>query len=95
MSYSNTGSIGNRLYVAAWLLLVVAFVAQWLYALEYGGFLSLLEYSRIIRAGICPTETRFSFLRPFGGVAFFSSFVFFGLALSRHTFMVPLFLASL
>jgi hypothetical protein len=65
-----------------WALLAVALVVQWLYAQAYGGLIGLLDYSALIRQAIFPIENRLSFLRPFGGLAFFASFGFFGLWLS-------------
>ena len=73
-----------RLAKAMWLLLIIAVVMQWLYTRAYGGFLGLLEYSAAIRSAIFTVENPLSFLQPFGGLAFFSSFGFFGLWLSRR-----------
>jgi len=74
----------KRLLIAMWCLLIMAFVMQWLYTLAYGGFLGLLEYSRSIRSAIFPIQNSLSFLQPFGGLALFASFGFFGLWLSRY-----------
>jgi len=74
----------KRLLAAMWLLLIVSIVMQWVYTLAYGGFLGILEYSLLIRAGIFPIQNKFSFLRPFGGLAMFASFGFYGLWLSRY-----------
>jgi len=74
----------KRLLIAMWCLLITAFVMQWLYTLAYGGFLGLLEYSRSIRSAIFPIQNSLSFLQPFGGLALFASFGFFGLWLSRY-----------
>ena len=65
-----------------WLLFCVAVLSQWLYAKAYGGFLNMLDYSSAVRSGIFLVDNPLSFLRPFGGVAIFSSFGFFGLWLS-------------
>jgi len=74
----------DRLAKAMWLLLIVAFVMQWLYTRAYGGFSGLLDYSASIRSAIFTVENPLSFLQPFGGLALFSSFGFFGLWLSRR-----------
>ena len=72
-----------KLITVMWVLLVTAFVMQWLYTQAYGGFIGLLEYSASIRSSIFTVENHLSFLRPFGGLALFASFGFFGLWLSR------------
>ncbi len=74
----------DRLAKAMWLLLIVAFVMQWLYTRAYGGFSGLLEYSESIRSATFTVENPLSFLQPFAGLALFSSFGFFGLWLSRR-----------
>lgn len=68
-----------RLMLAAWVLLAAAVVMQGLYARAYGGFLELLNYSASIRSATFVVENPLSFLQPFGGLALFSSFLFFGL----------------
>ena len=72
-----------KLITTMWLLLAIALVMQWLYTQAYGGFIGLLEYSASIRSAIFSVENDLSFLRPFGGLALFASFGFFGLWLSR------------
>ena len=74
----------KSLLIAMWCLLIISFGMQWLYTLAYGGFLGILEYSRSIRSAIFPIQNRLSFLQPFGGLALFASFGFFGLWLSRY-----------
>lgn len=73
-----------RLTLVAWVLWLMAFVAQWLYSGAYGGFVGLLDYAALIRSGIFPIKNPWSFLRPFGGLALVASFVFYGLWLSRY-----------
>jgi hypothetical protein len=72
----------DRLVHAAWFLLLIALLMQWLYSRAYGGFIGLLEYSAAIRSGIFEVQNALSFLQPFGGLALFASFLFFGLWLS-------------
>ncbi len=74
----------GRLKLALWGLLLAAIAMQWLYTLAYGGFLGLLSYSLAIRSAVFPVQNSLSFLKPFGGLALFASFGFFGLWLSRH-----------
>ena len=73
-----------RLQKAMWLLLIVAVVMQWMYTRAYGGFFGLLEYSAAIRSAIFAVDNPLSFLQPFGGLALFASFGFWGLWLSRR-----------
>lgn len=69
----------DRLVHAAWFLLLIALLMQWLYSRAYGGFIGLLQYSEAIRSGIFEVQNTLSFLQPFGGLALFASFLFFGL----------------
>jgi hypothetical protein len=73
----------SQLITVMWILLVIAIAMQWLYTSAYGGFLALLEYSAAIRSATNTVENRLSFLQPFGGLALFASYGFFGLWLSR------------
>jgi hypothetical protein len=66
---------------AMWFIFIISIVSQWLYTRAYGSFLGLLDYSRLIRSAIFLVDNRFSFLRPFGGLALFASYGFFGLLL--------------
>lgn len=87
-----------RLVNVMWLLLIVAFIMQWLYSRAYGGFLGLLDYSRLIRSAIFPIENPLSFLRSFGGLALFASYGFFALWIGkcrRLSVLVGLFLSVL
>ncbi len=83
---SSLKSSEDRLVTVMWLLLSVAFLTQWLYSQAYDGFIGTLEYSSAIRSSrfdVVPHNT-FSFLKPFGGLAFLASFGFFGLWLSNQ-----------
>lgn len=87
----NSNSEHCRLIAAMWILLAISFVMQWLYAQAYGGLIGLLDYSSTIRSGIFHIDNQLSFLKPFGGLALFASFGFFGLLLSRvRRFLVVL-----
>ena len=79
-------SVEARLAAAMWVLLSIAFLTQWLYSQAYGGFIGLLEYSSLIRSAIFDSvpPNLFSFLKPFGGLALFASFGFFGLLLCKR-----------
>ena len=70
--------------LAFWLILLLSVLTQWFYTRAYGGFLELLDYSRLIRAGIFEVDNPLSFLKPFGGLAMISAYGFFGLWLSRR-----------
>lgn len=71
--------INIRLIWAGWILLLSAVFMQWFYARAFGGFMAVLEYSEGIRSGVFKVDNPLSFLRPFGGLVLFSSFVFFAL----------------
>jgi hypothetical protein len=66
----------------AWAMLLAGIFVHVLYSFALGGPISALEYSRIIRAGF-EVNNPLSFLRPLAGLALISSFVFFGLYLSK------------
>lgn len=73
----------SRLVKAMWFIFIFSIVTQWLYTRAYGGFLGLLDYSRLIRSAIFLVDNRFSFLRPFGGLALYASYGYFGLCLIK------------
>jgi len=75
----------NRYYLVAWLSFLLGIASYFLYTLPYGGFIKYLEYSKALRAGIPAVSSSFSFLKPFGGLTFFSSILFFGLALEMYS----------
>lgn len=79
-----SGHVNGRMEKAMWVLLIIACVMQWLYTQAYGGFIGMLEYSSAIRSSIFTVENSLSFLQPFGSLALFSSFGFWGLWLSRR-----------
>jgi len=74
----------NKTAVIAWIILGSAILLQWLYTRAYGGFFGIFEYSRALRSGILLINNSFSFLQPFGTLSLISSFIFFGLILSRR-----------
>ena len=78
LNFASENSDG-RLILAGWVLLIIALFMQFFYSHAYGGLMGLLEYSASIRSGIFTVENPMSFLKPFGGMTFFSSFLFFGL----------------
>lgn len=86
-------SMENHWSLAFWILLVLAFAAQGLYSMAYGGFFGQLEYSAAIRSSrfdVVPYN-HLSFLKPFGGLALIAAFGFFGLRLSgKRALMVNL-----
>lgn len=71
---------------AFWLMLFLAVLMQWLYARAYGGLLSMLDFSIAIRSALFGEvfENKWSFLRPFGGLAIIAAYGFFGLLLSEQ-----------
>lgn len=69
-----------------WIMLLCALISQYLYTLDYGGFIGALDYSILIRSGLFDSfeRSRFSFLQPFGDFALLSCYGFWGLILSRQ-----------
>ena len=70
----------------AWGLLFLGIFFYYLYAMAYGGFVGLLHYSDLIRSGsfdVIGIENPFSFMQRLGGLAFFSSFLFYALILGK------------
>ena len=70
----------GRIAHLAWFLLGLAIVCYWLYARAYGGFGSLYEVGRLVRAGFSPgVENPLTFLQRFGSLAFVAAFLFWAL----------------
>lgn len=74
----------KRLNLCAWVLLIISIVCQAIYTSAYGGFIAMLEYSMAIRSASIDIENSYSFLQPFGGLALFSSYIFYGLRIDKH-----------
>lgn len=68
-------------------ILIVSFISQYLYMMDYGGFVGYLDYNRLIRAGIFDSfeRSRFSFLSPFSNLSIVSCLGFIGLIISGRT----------
>ncbi|MGC8979220.1 hypothetical protein [Caldisericum sp.] len=76
----------SRMAKISWVMLFIAIASYFIYVKGYGGYGSLLKYAPFIRSGhfeLIPVSNPWTFLERFGSFAFFSSFVFFGLALSN------------
>lgn len=71
----------KRFTIVAWIMISIAIVAYSIYTKPYGGFVGILKYSRAIRAGVFFINNPYSFLKRFGGFAFFASYLFLGLIL--------------
>lgn len=67
-----------------WFLVIAASVTLWLYSQALGGLIAALDYSAAIRSASFGDTNPFAFLRPFGGLAFFASFGFFGMWLEGN-----------
>lgn len=76
--------VESPLKMCAWFMLLLAVLFQIVYSHAYGGLFGILEYSNLIRSGIFRVDNPWSFLKPLTGMAFISSFIFFGLALSAR-----------
>ncbi len=83
--YGNTQKLYKKIRTVAWGMLIVAILSYTLYTRAYGGFTGLIYYSRYIRSSISVIANKFSFLQRFGGFAFFSSYLFFGLLIDKTT----------
>lgn len=68
-----------------WLMVIVGFTAQVLYAIDYGGLSGVIDYSRLVRSHMLEESerSRFSFLKPVAGFSMLACFGFLGLILSR------------
>lgn len=65
-------------------LQILAVVLYWLYVLPYGGFTGYFKYALAIRAALfdeVDVDRSWSFLKRFGGLSFFASFLIAGLIL--------------
>lgn len=71
----------KRFTIVAWIMVLIAILAYSIYTRPYGGFIGILKYSRAIRAGVFFVNNPYSFLKRFGGFAFFASYIFLGLIL--------------
>ncbi|QJR06240.1 hypothetical protein HH800_28890 (plasmid) [Sphingobium yanoikuyae] len=69
------------------LILIVSFLSQYLYTIDYGGFVGYFDYNRLIRAGMFDSfeRSRFSFLSPFSNLSIVSCLGFIGLIISGRT----------
>jgi hypothetical protein len=80
----------KRVFYVGFFFFITALFLYWIYVFPYGGFIKYLDYSFTIRAGlfeeISHINRSYSFLRPFGSFAFFSTFIFFGLLLNYKNF---------
>lgn len=69
-----------------YIMVIVAILSQYLYTLDYGGFIGYFEYNRMIRSGIFYgfDRSKFSFLKPFGHFATLACLAFWGLLISNR-----------
>lgn len=73
--------------IVFWLYVMTAtaFVTQYLYTKDYGGFMGYFDFNRLVRAGLFDLfeRSRFSYLRPFGGMVILACYGFWGLLLTE------------
>lgn len=74
----------RQYFYVSWLTFFIALIAYWIYTKPYGGFKNYLNYSAAIRAGIFLIKNPFSFLKRFGSLAYFSSYLFYGLLIDKN-----------
>ncbi len=81
----STNGTTKSISVGLAVMCVFSVLTQYLYTLDYGGFLGYFEYNLLIRAASLETTERssFSFLSPFGGFAVVSCLGYYGLILSK------------
>lgn len=79
LSTNQINFLQGRYHIVAILTLLISMASYFVYTLPYGGFINYLSYGKAIRAGIHDVSNPFSFLKPFGGLAFFSSIILFGM----------------
>lgn len=84
----NETSVQKKEAVISWLMLFISIFSYFVYIKGYGGVGNLIKYAPFIRSGhfeLIPVVNRWTFLERIGSFSFFSSFVFFGLILSKKT----------
>lgn len=74
----------NGFLLVAWIMLFISIVSYWVYTKSYGGFVGIIDYKKAIRAGVTNINNPYSFLKRFGSFAFFSSFIFYGIIISKE-----------
>lgn len=99
--YSNSGkdkqagdAMVGKMSLVSWLMLIFAIIGYSLYVSGYGGVSNLLKFAPFIRSGhfeLVPFVNPWTFLERFGSFALFSSFVFFGIILSKSVHKTRLF----
>jgi hypothetical protein len=75
-------SHSSNVLSASWLLFGAAFSFQWVYAQAYGSLVDLFAYSASLRSAALRVDNPLTFLQPFGGLALFASFGFFGVVIA-------------
>ena len=77
----------QRMVIWLYVMIAVAFMSQYLYTKDYGGFVGYFGYNRLVRSGLFDffERSRFSFLFPFGGMSVIASFAFWGLIISKRS----------
>lgn len=76
----------NRFASWFWVMAIGAIVAQYIYAIDYDGFLGVFDYSLALRSGVLDDalKSRFSFLAPLAGFSIIACYGFLGLILRRE-----------
>jgi hypothetical protein len=70
--------------IIGWVTLLVSMLLYWLYSIALGGFVSIIINAMAIRNGVFDLiSNKWSFLAKFGGLAFFSSFIFLGISIAK------------
>lgn len=75
----------NEIIRILYALLIISFIAMFLYVHDYGGFMGYFSFNRLIRSGVSEEYdmSSFSYLLPFGKFSFIAFFGFYGLIQSK------------
>lgn len=87
-------TINAKMNLISWSILIIAIICYFLYVKGYGGVSNLLKFAPFIRSGhfeLITCVNPWTFLERFGSFALFSSFVFFGIILSKTMHKIKLF----
>jgi len=76
----------KRIIFWLYVMTITAFVTQYLYTRDYGGFIGYFAFNRLVRSGLFDQfdRSQFSFLAPFGGMTVIACYGFWGMILSRY-----------
>lgn len=80
----NSGFFWNKLFIFSVFFLFLSIVAYYLYAMAYGGFDGLLNYTISIRSSTSDISNRWSFLQKAGSFAYISGYALFCITINKE-----------